>query len=64
MITRSSTGGRIIQTKTGLIHYGNTDKFVTERTEDSVDTTKYSFSAFNQPAVPTWNGNSRVVNFK
>lgn len=69
----TSTGGRIIQTKTGLIHYGNTDKFVDEyenvtgvngRPAKDADKLTYDFSAFLQPVVPTWNGDARVVSFK
>ena len=71
----SSTGGRIIENRTGLIHYGNTDNLVDEYenktgvngrpTKESVEGgLKFDFSAFLQPVVPTWNGPSRIVRFK
>jgi hypothetical protein len=66
----SSTGGRIIQTKTGLIHYGNTDKFITDEYKNvtgvngrpSKEDTKlkYSFSAFGTVTIPQWTGSSTV----
>ena len=71
---KSSTGGRIIQTKTGLIHYGNTDHLVDEYenrtgvngrpTKESESGLKFDFSAFMQPVVPTWGGGTQKVTFK
>jgi hypothetical protein len=70
MSLESSTGGRIILTKTGLIHYGNTDKLLTEPEvkkngrpgkDDGVLT--YDFSAFGNTKVPTWTGTRQVVRF-
>jgi hypothetical protein len=75
MTLRSSTGGRIIHTKTGLIHYGNTDHLVDEwenktgvngrPTKESVEGgLKFDFSQFVQPVVPTFAGESHIVSFK
>ena len=71
----SSTGGRIIETKTGLIHYRNTDNLVNEwenktgvngrPTKESLEGgLKFDFSAFLETVVSTWTGPSRVVKFK
>lgn len=70
--TISSTGGRIINTATGLIHYGNTDRFTDDNTNtDSVKIGRpekdtgltYDFSAFTQPVVATFT-TGRVISFK
>ena len=69
----SSTGGRIIETRTGLIHYQNTDNLIDEwenktgingRPEKDSDQVKFDLSAFPQPTVPAWHGPSRIVSFK
>ena len=69
-MSTSSTGGRIIKTKTGLIHYGNTENLITEpevkkngRPAKDEGVLKFSFAAFTQPKVPVWNGPSQVVRF-
>jgi hypothetical protein len=74
-VTKSSTGGRIIKTKTGLIHYGNTDHLIDEwenktgvngrPTKESVEEgLKFDFTAFPQVAVPQFSGQSHLVTFK
>jgi hypothetical protein len=74
MTIQSSTGGRIIPTKTGLIHYGNTERFADayenktgingRPTKESVEGgLKFDFSMFVQPVVPTFAGQSRIVSF-
>jgi hypothetical protein len=77
MTITSSTVGRIINIPGGLIHYGNTDRFVTEaevtvRTSGRVgrptkisveEGLKFDFSAFIQPVALTAPA-GRVVSFK
>ena len=75
MTTTSSTGGRIISIPGGLIHYGNTDRLVTEPTvtvrgnggrptKISVEEgLKFDFSAFLSPVTLT-GPVGRVVKFK
>ena len=55
----SSTGGRIIKTKTGLIHYHNSERQIEDKEE-----LKFSFSAFEQVKVPQWTGTSTVYQTK
>jgi hypothetical protein len=70
MTIQSSTGGRIIPTKTGLIHYGNTENLLTEPevkkngrpTKDS-GTLSFDFSAFGSITIPQWCGPSQVIRF-
>jgi hypothetical protein len=64
MSTLTQAGGRIIPTKTGLIHYGNTDRFQADAYNGSTnDTPKFDFSAFPQVKVPEWMGTKQVVKF-
>jgi hypothetical protein len=77
MTTTSSTGGRIIPITGGLIHYGNTDRLITEPTvtvrgngtvgrptKISVEEgLKFDFSAFMSPVKLTA-PSGRVVKFK
>lgn len=71
MTNTSSTGGRIIPTKTGLIHYGNTERFITEpeqpkkngRPAKDEGVLQYSFDAFGSITIPQWTGPSQVVRF-
>jgi hypothetical protein len=77
MTITSSTGGRIIPISGGLIHYGNTDRLVTESvvtvrgsgqvgrpTKISVEEgLKFDFSAFLSPVALTGPA-GRVVKFK
>ena len=77
MTITSSTGGRIIPIPGGLIHYGNTDRLVTEPTvtvrgtgvvgrptKISVEEgLKFDFSAFMSPVKLT-GPVGRVVKFK
>jgi hypothetical protein len=77
MTITSSTGGRIINIAGGLIHYGNTDRLITEPevtvrvagrvgrpTKISVEEgLKFDFSAFLSPVSLT-GPQGRVVKFK
>ena len=76
MTITSSTGGRIISIPGGLIHYGNTDRLVTEPTSTDRDGQvgrptkilaeeglKFDFSAFLTPLTVT-GLQGRVVKFK
>jgi hypothetical protein len=77
MTITSSTGGRIISIPGGLIHYGNTDRLITEPevtvrvagrvgrpTKISVEEgLKFDFSAFLSPVSLT-GPRGRVVSFK
>lgn len=69
-MSTSSTGGRIIKTKTGLIHYGNTENLLTEpetkkngRPAKDEGVLKYDFSAFGSITIPQWTGPSQMVRF-
>ncbi len=64
MTKTSSTGGKIVQTKTGLIHHANTDRLITEsENEHSKQNLAYDFSQFNTP-IPVNIIPGRVVIFK
>lgn len=76
MTITSSTGGRIISIPGGLIHYGNTDRLVTEPTSTdrggqvgrptkilAEEGLKFDFSAFMTPVTLT-SPVGRVVKFK
>jgi len=74
MTITSSTGGRIIQIPGGLIHYGNTDRLITETetlpkrtgrpTKESVENgLTFDFQAFLTPVKLTGTP-GRVVKFK
>ena len=71
---QSSTGGRILKTKSGLIHYGNTDRFDFEEvvvrakpgrpTKVSVEEgLKFDFSAFITPVKLAAFEGARVIRF-
>lgn len=64
-MTTSSTGGKIIPTSTGLIHYANTERFVTESQGDQQceKNLSYDFSQF--PVVlPKNTTTGRIISFK
>lgn len=71
--TTSSTGGRIIKTSGGLIHYGNTERYSTDElvvrsagrpTKISIEEgLKFDFSAFMSPVKMT-SPRGRIVSFK
>ena len=76
MTITSSTGGRIISIPGGLIHYGNTDRLVTEPTPTdrggqvgrptkilAEEGLKFDFSAFLTP-LTVIGPQGRVVKFK
>jgi hypothetical protein len=66
MTNISSTGGTIKQTKTGLIHYGNTEKFIVEPTDDVKDSTEFKceWHSYFAPEVKLTGPAGRIITFK
>lgn len=60
----SSTGGKIVPTKNGLIHYANIDRLITEsESVQSDQTLTYDFSQF-PTTVPVNTVPGRIITFK
>jgi hypothetical protein len=60
-MTKSSTGGTIKTTKTGLIHTGDTKRFTTNAWVSASPVLKFDFTAFGAVKVPAWSGSRQIV---